>query len=431
MLIFIVTIASLNLALGAGVAVVVSHEWNDLRLLFKGLQFRRSRSPVIAVRHVPAETIALPVETSSLEREQVRPLLPLPQGWYERLTAHHVDPSSVWEAVLHLVRMDGEVHRARWIAAEQSLRAALQQSGTSAHQSFKPLRSEVSAWLDWAQAFLSDFSECKKNLGDVSAGGDQLEELLLDQIACIEALRLQHDELAHDSGSELTGRRFIKECATIFEKSFVLRDFVLEQLSGLAVGEQRVVDLPPAWQRDAVTGYPNRLGMETVLVDWSEADPSRKRLVCGAYIEIDRLGKLNERLGVQQSDQVIRAFAKIVEGVVRSDRGDRVARVSGPTFFVLLTDTGVAGGKAAAERIRQTIEAATFAARSEEFTLAANCAVCEYMFEDTAIDVMARLQAGIVEAKRGGRNRTAIDEGQGPVLFDAQPIQVRAQTIPV
>jgi PleD family two-component response regulator len=98
---------------------------------------------------------------------------------------------------------------------------------------------------------------------------------------------------------------------------------------------------------------------------------------------------------------------------------------------VLLSDAGVAGAKAAAERIRQTVEAATFQTRSEEFTLAANCSVCDFLSDDTLPELLVRLQAGIAEAKRGGRNRTAIEEGQGPVLFDAQPIQVRAQTIQV
>lgn len=427
MLLFVFTVATLNFGLGLVLAVALSHDWTSLRWNFRGLASlwaRKSPEPA-------PEVVIPPSVVSELAAGDVAVGIELPAGWRGRLAVGQVEPETVWDAVLHLIRLEDDAFRNRWMAVEHTARSASRHTVEEAHAALAPLRSEATTWLGWARLLLEDLAPFRSQLGEAQASADQLEELLLDQMSRVDVLREKHEAALQEADAEMATRKFLRECAGIYEKSCLLRDFVLDQLARAISARQGVADMPAAWQRDLVSGYPNRLGLETLLADWATGDPTRKRLVSGAFVEIDRLGKLNDRLGVQQSDKVIRAFAKLVEGVIRSDRGDRVVRVGGPTLFVLLSDAGVAGAKAAAERIRQTVEAATFETLHEEFTLAANCAVCDYLCDDTTTGLLTRLQAGIAEAKRGGRNRTAIDEGQGPVLFDAQPIQVRAQTIKV
>jgi diguanylate cyclase len=435
-LLFFVVVAVLNLALGVCVAIVHSHDWPDFAQIWQRI---RPPSPKVSVEAsapaVETKPLIAPLEeeSSTVDASDAVPQLELPEGWRERLAADHIVPKLVWEAVLQFVRVELETHRARWVSAEQSLRAAMHiNTDAAARAALEPLRQAMTGWLAWLGAFMTALKSLRPRLEEQRATVDRLEELLLDQVGRIESLVSEQEGTLEGSDKELAVRKILREYAAIFEMAHALRDFVLDQLAiqlhsaGLSPAE-----VPADWQRDPVSLFPNRLGLESLLVDWLKHDPTRKRPVSGAFIEIDRLGKLNERLGVQQSDQVIRAFAKLVEGVVRSDRGDRVARVAGPTMFVLLSDAGVVGAKAAVERIRQTVEAATFQTRREEFTLAANCSVCDFLPDDTTPVLLARLRAGIIEAKRGGRNRTALDEGQGPVLFDAQPIQVRAQSIQV
>jgi diguanylate cyclase (GGDEF)-like protein len=434
-LLFILTVATLNFALGLGIAIAVSHDLPDLLSAVRGV--RGLRLPLLSRRTKTTESH----EASSHAKEtaanavpdahtEAPPSLELPEGWQERLTQYGVAPLSVLEAMLQLLRCDGEVYRSRCIAAEQSLWAAAGKDKITP-AAFNPLRTELTTCLGWARGFLVGLKDMRTELGDAEPLADQAEELLLNQVAQVEALQAVLDSSSDSSDLEYAVRQVLRECARVFDKAHSLRDFALDQLAIEYAKTNRMATLPGAWQRDSAAACANRLGLENIIGDWVQADPTRKRLVSGAFIEIDRLGKLNERLGTQQTDQVIRAFAKLVEGVIRSDRGDRVARAAGPTIFVLLTDAGVAGAKAAAERIRQTVEAATFESQSEEFTLAANCAVCDFLVDDTTTDLLTRLRAGIAEAKRGGRNRTAIDEGQGPVLFDPQPVQVRAQVIRV
>jgi len=439
---FVLTIAVLNFTLGVGVAVALSHEWSELSRGLPNVRSLLSRkqpheekpaeeqSSGSQARKGDEPAKAPPAAASAVKADPLG--IDLPEGWPERLAKHEIRPTSFFEAVLHLVRVEDEENRGRWVAAERALRVAARQISTaSIVPSLNPIRSEASTWLGWAREILEELKNRHDSLGERQRWAEELEELLVDQCQKMESLRDLHDASVAESDIEMATRKFVRELSTIFEKSYALRDFALDRLAQILVAENRLAETPPAWQRDAVTGYPNRIGLENVIAKWLADDPSRKRLLSGAYIEIDRLGKLNERLDAQQADQVVKAFAKLVEGAIRADRGDCVIRIAGPTIFLLAPDTGIAGAKTVAERIRQTVEASTFEARSEEFTLAANCAVCEFMFDDTLAVFLARLQAGLNEAKRGGRNRTAVDEGQGPVLFDAQPIQVKAQTIRV
>jgi diguanylate cyclase (GGDEF)-like protein len=434
-LLFFFIVAVLNLALGVGVAIVHSHDWPDFAQLWQRFRLP-SRKAAAEASEPAAEALpdSVPIEEPSSPADAIElpPPFELPAGWRERLAADQIIPKCVWEAVLQFVRVELESHRTRWVSAEQSLRAAMQVgTDSAARAALEPLNLAMNGWLEWLGAFMAAMKGLRPELEEHHATIDRLEELLLDQAGKIELLSREQEGTLEGADKELAVRKILREYAAVFEMAHALRDFVLDHLAIFLNSAADAAGVPAEWQRDAVSGYPNRLGLESIVADWLQHDPTRKRVVSGAFIEIDRLGKLNERLGVQQSDQVIRAFAKLVEGVVRSDRGDRLARVAGPTMFVLLSDAGVAGAKAAAERIRQTVEAATFQTRREEFTLAANCSVCDFLPDDAMPELLTRLRAGIVEAKRGGRNRTAMDEGQGPVLFDAQSIQVRAQTIHV
>jgi diguanylate cyclase (GGDEF)-like protein len=430
-MLFVFTVASLNFALGVAVAIVSSRDWTSLLGTTQGLALawlRRPRAPSATAERPGEPQVVSPDSQAPIATPQAH-RLELPSGWHERLAQHHIEPATILEAALQLARCDEQAHHSRWGDEEQRLRLAI--ATGSVEGTLKILRAEMSNWLAWVREFLKGLESCQPRLGGDEARAHQLQELLLDQAALVETIGQHLDAIAAAWPADQNSRQLLRECARISERSYVLRDFVLAVLTEVLVARGNLADVPSAWQVDRATGFPNRLGLETVLADWRQGDPTGKRLVSGAFVEIDRLSKINERFGPQRADLVLRAFAKVIDGVVRSDRGDRVVRVFGPTLFVLLSDTGVAGAKAAAERIRQTVEAATFDSGGEEFTLAANCAVCEYMFEDRAQDVLERLTLGIAEAKRGGRNRTAIDEGQGPVLFEAQPIQVRAKTIKI
>jgi diguanylate cyclase (GGDEF)-like protein len=118
--------------------------------------------------------------------------------------------------------------------------------------------------------------------------------------------------------------------------------------------------------------------------------------------------------------------------LIRRDRGnDRLVRMSGQSLLVLFGDTGPHQALSAVERARQTIEATTWDDHGSEYDLTISAGVCEVRRDDTLTDVLRRLADTVRFAKLAGRNRAAIDEGDGPRLLDPPQFTVKGRIVSV
>jgi diguanylate cyclase (GGDEF)-like protein len=70
-------------------------------------------------------------------------------------------------------------------------------------------------------------------------------------------------------------------------------------------------------------------------------------------LDIDRFKQINDRYGHAQGDRVLRDLGQALQGQLRDT--DILARVGGEEFAILLTDTGPAGAREAAERLLQAV----------------------------------------------------------------------------
>jgi len=149
-------------------------------------------------------------------------------------------------------------------------------------------------------------------------------------------------------------------------------------------------------------------------------------------VDVDRFAELNARRGARWGDAVLAQFGRLVDSMLRKERGfDRAARLSGQRFAVFFGDTGPRGANSGVERIRQTIEQTTFQLEDEDERLTASCAVTEIQDGDTSGALLQRLQQALRCAKQAGRNTTAIDEGQGPEIVSPPEFKVVPGTIAV
>ena len=105
---------------------------------------------------------------------------------------------------------------------------------------------------------------------------------------------------------------------------------------------------------DDLTGLPNR----TLLHDRLQQALSRAnrhgRPLCLLMLDLDRFKEINDTLGHDAGDEVLREIAQRLSGLLR--RTDTVARLGGDEFAVLLPDTGVGEAEAMARRISEHIE---------------------------------------------------------------------------
>lgn len=138
--------------------------------------------------------------------------------------------------------------------------------------------------------------------------------------------------------------------------------------------------------------------------------------------DIDHFKKFNDTYGHQTGDAVLREVAKIVRKSVRET--DIAARYGGEEFCVILPETEPEGAVQFAERLRQSVEAATFiGAQGEELkvTISIGVSSIPYTNPETADDMIKLADDSLYVCKKNGRNRVELAH-PGVVVDTSVPI---------
>jgi diguanylate cyclase (GGDEF)-like protein len=99
------------------------------------------------------------------------------------------------------------------------------------------------------------------------------------------------------------------------------------------------------------------------------------------------------------------------------------------TFVVLLPNADARTAIDLIERARQTIERTRLEYRQTEIRLTASCAITEFRPDDSPATFLMRLDATLMEAKRYGRNRSFVQEGEYPTPVIPPTLSVAERTI--
>jgi diguanylate cyclase (GGDEF)-like protein len=105
---------------------------------------------------------------------------------------------------------------------------------------------------------------------------------------------------------------------------------------------------------DPLTGVGNRRAWEQAIADAQVELAAGTTTVSIAVFDLDDLKEVNDKLGHQAGDQMLRSFATILDEQARET--DFVARIGGDEFAVLLRDCGDAGAGAWCERVIAAID---------------------------------------------------------------------------
>lgn len=123
-------------------------------------------------------------------------------------------------------------------------------------------------------------------------------------------------------------------------------------------------------------------------------------------IDLDHFKAVNDTLGHQAGDQVLRELADTLRHSVRST--DHVGRWGGEEFIVLLPGTELASGRQLAEKLRMNIASFEFANVGRK---TASIGVAAYRDGDDEDTLTKRADDCLYAAKYGGRNRV-VDESE-------------------
>jgi diguanylate cyclase (GGDEF)-like protein len=101
---------------------------------------------------------------------------------------------------------------------------------------------------------------------------------------------------------------------------------------------------------DPLTGLYNRRGMEVFSDHFIRLARREDKVVLVVAVDIDGLKPINDRLGHEAGDAMIKGAAKVLQDVFR--RSDVCARIGGDEFVVLAVSSG---GFKIQDRVRQAV----------------------------------------------------------------------------
>jgi diguanylate cyclase (GGDEF)-like protein/PAS domain S-box-containing protein len=160
---------------------------------------------------------------------------------------------------------------------------------------------------------------------------------------------------------------------------------------------------------DQLTGLPNRVLLIDRVRQALNANLRNKSFGALLFIDLDNFKTLNDSLGHDIGDMLLKNAAQRISRCVRTD--DTVARFGGDEFVVLLANLGTQKAKAAAvqaEAIGEKILAAfaeVFQLDTYEYPCTPSIGVTLFRPEDRSVDeLLKRADLAMYDAKTAGRN---------------------------
>lgn len=199
---------------------------------------------------------------------------------------------------------------------------------------------------------------------------------------------------------------------------FVVAGLVVHRLMGLVRDLQvKAVQLSALARRDGLTGIANRLTWEHELARACTMAREEHLDLTVAILDFDHFKVYNDAHGHPAGDQVLRATA--AAWVAALPEHGFVARFGGEEFTVLLP--GLTGAEAVhvLDRLRTVV------------THGQTCSIgtATWRETDTPASLVARADQALYRAKREGRNRIGVHDGQAIVVATVTPLDPLLSTM--
>lgn len=166
-------------------------------------------------------------------------------------------------------------------------------------------------------------------------------------------------------------------------------------------------------RRDGLTKLLNRRAFDDAL---AEAIARVQRLaepIALLILDLDHFKRINDAHGHAAGDEMLRAAARAMVSEVRII--DRVFRIGGEEFAILLTGADATAAEATAERLRQSIAALSIPVHGAEIGATVSIGIALGSQSSEPGNLVETADKALYRAKSQGRNRVVIgDEGAAP-----------------
>jgi len=157
--------------------------------------------------------------------------------------------------------------------------------------------------------------------------------------------------------------------------------------------EDLLVEVAALARSDALTGLPNRRGLDEQLPREMARARRAESSLCLALIDLDHFKAFNDTHGHLAGDEMLRRCAVAWDSELRGE--DTIVRFGGEEFLVVLPDTEPELGAEIVERLR--------AATPGEQTCSAGLACWDFV--ESAEDLVGRADSALYRAKAAGRDQ--------------------------
>jgi diguanylate cyclase (GGDEF)-like protein len=157
---------------------------------------------------------------------------------------------------------------------------------------------------------------------------------------------------------------------------------------------------------DPLTDCPNRRGFFDALAPWMSLARRPGAPTALVLFDLDQFKRVNDSYGHPAGDVALRTLVEVCKRQLRDS--DRLARLVGVEFAILLPRTGEQDAAMVAERMRAAIAATPVKLDRAMVSLSASFGVTTIRADDSSVTLLARADEALRAAKEAGRNRVAL-----------------------
>jgi diguanylate cyclase (GGDEF)-like protein len=165
---------------------------------------------------------------------------------------------------------------------------------------------------------------------------------------------------------------------------------------------------------DPMTELLNRRGLDDALLREMNRSQRMGTCVVAALVDLDGFKKVNDQLGHAVGDVVLTEVSKRLASSLRPS--DRIGRVGGDEFLVLLPDTRRAEAQKVADRVRLVVSQSPLVVFSDLIHITASIGTAVLPYETCSIEeVLALTRMALHEAKTSGGNKVSSSQSDSDV----------------
>ncbi len=171
----------------------------------------------------------------------------------------------------------------------------------------------------------------------------------------------------------------------------------------LVTTQSTSLEFEPASSVDPLTGLHNRRWIDNTFMRQIRRCRQDHAPQCLVMVDIDHLGRINDRNGYLTGDNAVRRIARTVAESLRPQ--DLIGRFGGDEFVILLPHTPFAEAQIIAGRLCAAVSTADICIPPSREPLTISCGVVPLKAEDDLTSVFAHAEKALKLAKANGRNR--------------------------